>query len=318
MIRARWILIPSFALSALIACGGNGANETAGPALGGESGQAGEGGAAGEWGVGGEAGSAGQAGSAGEGSGGSAGESGAAGSAGMAGTSGAGGGDVDAGVEVDAGAGGSGAAGGVGGTSGSAGFGGAGGSGGVGGSGGFGGTSGSGGSGGSFTASGGTSGSGGSGGSFTAAGGTSGSGGSGGTTATLIPFAASITKNELEVFCTGGTGMLVGSYTAKYTNILYNASTAAAVTKSHVLLSKAGKKTMSYTFTATPGTSPSLSKGTSATVKHNHKFDSGVGTADPCGYCGGTMTLEVEWLLSNGETKSDTATPVVVTCNTVT
>ena len=298
------VIVPALSLCLLAACGGDPGGETAGPPAPGGS----NAGAAGleeqPWD---DAGAAGQ--------GGATYDAGAAGQGGMAGASGGGSGGF-AGM-AGASAGGSGGAAGMAGAS-TGGFGGKGGSGGTGGKGGSGG-GGFGGVGG-IKGTGGTSGSGGGGfggvGGIKGTGGTSGSGGTGGGVS-IIPFVTNITKSDLAVVCAGGNGLMTGTYTVKYTNILYSAATSAAVTQSHVLLTKGGK-TMSYTFTVNPTLSPQLSMGSSATVDHAHKYGSGSGTDALCKYCGGTMVLEVQWMLSSGKTQTDTLGPIPVQCDTVT
>jgi hypothetical protein len=287
MKRSRLVFISSLILCALPACGGAD-GETVGPPGIDES-QAGTAGSAGAqaegWGASGEAGAFGDAGAAGaagaDGEAGAAGDTGVAGGAGQAGAAGADGFGGSAGM---GGAGGTGGAGGSGGSSGS--FTGNGGSGGTGGSGGSGGSSGS------FTGNG-------------------GSGGSGGSTATITPFVASIDASKLQIYCVNGTATLGGSYTAKYTNLLLQSSTSAAVVKSHALLTKNGV-TMSYSFPVEPAMSPWLAKGSSASVVHKAK--AGSGTANMCNFCGASMKLEVEWLLSNKDKRVDSYGPVPINC----
>ncbi len=293
MMRSRVIFVSYLMLCGLPACGGSD-GETADPPH--SSGSAGEQGLAGSgWGSAGTSGEldAGQAGAAGE-----SGSAGAVGNGGSAGEgSGGTAGDGSGGTAGDGSGGSGGSDGGIGGFTAN---GGSGGSGGTGGKGGIGG----------FTANGGSGGSGGTGGGiggFTSNGGSGGTGGYVG----IIPFAASITSTDFEILCTTSGASLGGNYTAKYSNLLLATPTQAAVVKSHALLKKNGV-TASYSFPVDPVLAPKVSQGNSVSVVH--KALKGSGTANLCNFCNATMTLEVEWLLGNGESRSDKTDPFTVKC----
>lgn len=269
-----------FALAyGLVACGsGEDSTATNAPhAAGGQSGSAGLGG---EW------------------AGGSAGTAGDPGSGGVAGTPN---------TELDASTGSGGSAGeptgGAGGESGSPSDGGSGnsdsGSGGkdAGGFGGKGGTGGGGGSGGGFGIDGG----------IVAPGG-GGSGGSGGGVV-LSLFTASVTSATLSANCE--LPLLAGSFNAHYYS-LYSSPTTATITSARVDLTKTGKAGATYAFDVSPTSSGALLGGQSKNVKHS-VVPGGVGAL--CGYCDGKATLVVDWVLSNGNKRTDSYGPFTLSCS---
>lgn len=148
-----------------------------------------------------------------------------------------------------------------------------------------------------------------------------GNGGSGGTTSdggwVLSLFSASVSSVDLEAICPGGDGQLVGSFLAHYYS-LYASPTTATITGAEVNLTKAGKVPATYSFDPTPKTSGALSANQSKNVKHSVPVSNpGVSNQPICNYCNGKGTLVVDWVLSNGEKRTDSFGPFTLICNTV-
>ena len=158
---------------------------------------------------------------------------------------------------------------------------------------------------------GGTGGSGGGIGGYTSNGGSSGSGGTGGSAA-IATFITNLVGHDLEVICNGGNGVLTGGYIAEYQNVLSSKPISASVTKSQVVLAKSGQKTSS-TFDVSPASGSALPQGAAQTILHESVLGSGSG-APLCSFCGGSLTLNVEWTLSNGSKQADKLGPATVVC----
>jgi hypothetical protein len=178
-------------------------------------------------------------------------------------------------------------------------------------------TGGTGGSSGGAAGSSGAAGSGGAAGSSGAAGsggaaGSAGAAGSGGASgANLVP---SIDSAQFFVNCmpTVAADPVHGTFDAKYDNNTGTAADQATISKIVLHVTK-GSASLDWTFTATPSSSGSVAAGASTTVQHTKDSGSGSGSGSPCSFCGGDMTLSVDWNTGSG-TKSASSPSSTLTC----
>jgi hypothetical protein len=138
--------------------------------------------------------------------------------------------------------------------------------------------------------------------------------GSGGTGGTSSPFKTAVTGAKFEVLCAGGPGMLGGYFTAFYENG-YPVNASASVKQTKVAV-KNGTEQGTWKFGVKPSTVGPLAPLGSTSVKHDIVFNSGTGSVNLCWFCGGSMTLDVEWLTSLGITQTQSYGPMTIKCIT--
>jgi hypothetical protein len=166
--------------------------------------------------------------------------------------------------------------------------------------------------GGSGGATGGHSGTGGaSGGTGGASGGTGGAAGSGGGTSNL---GVEIVSTQLGVDCMPmvGTDPINGTFDVKYDNSAGSTPDQATITSATAHISKNGT-TLDWTFAVTPTSSGFVFAGATGTVTHTKTPGSGSGTGLPCDFCGGELTLGIEYTTSSGSGSASSA-PSSVMC----
>jgi hypothetical protein len=145
------------------------------------------------------------------------------------------------------------------------------------------------------------------------AGGSGGGPGTGGGSAGLVP---ELVQNNLSVNCQPivGKDPVNGSFTATYDNTKGAMPASAAIVDAEVKFEKGGN-TLKWSFDATPTTSGSVPAGIKAPVLHTKVQGSGSGNlpTSPCAFCGGTMTLAVDWDVA-GSTVKDALGPAPFAC----
>jgi len=103
-----------------------------------------------------------------------------------------------------------------------------------------------------------------------------------------------------------------GTFDAVYANS-GTAPGTATITNVRILLH--GNAMLTWSFDVDPSDSGSVPAGESPTVQHTKVADSGSGngTGTPCDYCGGTVSLQVQWT-ANGGPVNDSLGPEPVVC----
>jgi len=143
--------------------------------------------------------------------------------------------------------------------------------------------------------------------------GTGGSGGTGGGTGGQGGYSVELAQGQLGLNCmpTVPPDPLNGSFAATYSNNTDHDITFT-ITDARAVLTD-GTDTLTWSFTVTPAEITTPPSWFSAFHEKDAGSGQGTGPGAPCGYCGGTLTLEVDWLVE-GQPLSDSLEPITGFC----
>ena len=131
------------------------------------------------------------------------------------------------------------------------------------------------------------------------------------------PFKAALSNVDYTVECKvdAGADQIDGSFDADYDNTANSSPVNGNLTVTISLIS--GANSMTWTHIPTPAATGPVAAAATKKVTHSPVTGTGSGTDDPCKYCGGTMSLKVDWKLDDdaGSVVSDVFGPVNVKCN---